>query len=505
MKNFTIQFNSTDRHFELELAGTTRNFEIRPGVGPQGPPGEQGPTGPNTITTSTTTNLTGFISGNGSTVSGATVGASSATPNTLVLRNAQGGGVSFAETANDSTAVTISNTGSSDEDIPIGLRVISTGGESISLSVSATGNQSTGANISSINGDGAIISTDSGEYHATFGTQGINHSFVARVKGSIGWFRNDEFTARIHPVDTITDDRTYTLPDASGTVALTSQLPDLSTAVLKSAYTPAHSILAQQSGTGSPTAVTLGNNTILGRMSGGGSAIAGLSASNARTVMGLGTLATVDGGTGVATALAVNTGSAGAIVVNGGTATDMTLAGSAAFTSTTRPTSAGTGTPGATSLITRADGDDRFLRCVTSRTTANTDNATTTLADTGLSVALDVGVWDIDALITLIAQDFSTEPGYAVRPIVDSGTITMAQGRLHRGTNNNAGLVFRYDTAGGFPIATLSSTADAVYAYRFTVNVTVAGSLKFQFRQNATSTKYVRVMPGSFMIATRLP
>jgi hypothetical protein len=75
-----------------------------------------------------------------------------------------------------------------------------------------------------------------------------------------------------------------------------------------------------------------------------------------------GNLATVNGGTGVATSLAVNTGSAGAFVVNGGTATDMTLAGSAAFTSTTRPTSAGTGTPAATSLITRDDGDARCER-----------------------------------------------------------------------------------------------------------------------------------------------
>jgi hypothetical protein len=42
-------------------------------------------------------------------------------------------------------------------------------------------------------------------------------------------------------------------------------------------------------------------------MSGGGSNIAGLSASDARTVMGLGTLATVNGGTGVATFLATPT------------------------------------------------------------------------------------------------------------------------------------------------------------------------------------------------------
>jgi hypothetical protein len=97
--------------------------------------------------------------------------------------------------------------------------------------------------------------------------------------------------------------------------------------VLKSAYTPAHSLLVQQSGTGSPSSLSVGNNTILGRASGGGSNIAALSGSDARTVMGLGTLATVNGGTGVATALAVNVGTSGAFVVNGGTATNMTMAG----------------------------------------------------------------------------------------------------------------------------------------------------------------------------------
>ena len=39
----------------------------------------------------------------------------------------------------------------------------------------------------------------------------------------------------------------------------------------------------------------------------------------------------------------------------------MTIAGAQAFSSTTRPTSAGTGTPAETSLITRADGDTRFV------------------------------------------------------------------------------------------------------------------------------------------------
>lgn len=56
-------------------------------------------------------------------------------------------------------------------------------------------------------------------------------------------------------------------------------------AVMNSDYTPAHSLLVQQSGTGSPSALSVGNNTILGRLSGGGSNIDALTASEVRTLI----------------------------------------------------------------------------------------------------------------------------------------------------------------------------------------------------------------------------
>ena len=62
-------------------------------------------------------------------------------------------------------------------------------------------------------------------------------------------------------------------------------IPDASGFVEKSDYTPAHSILAQQSGTGSPTAVTIGTNEILGRLSGGGGNIEGLNTSQVKTLL----------------------------------------------------------------------------------------------------------------------------------------------------------------------------------------------------------------------------
>jgi hypothetical protein len=90
-------------------------------------------------------------------------------------------------------------------------------------------NSGTAADIFSTSGSGAVIESGSGTgakivgstgtYHAQFGNSGINQSFVSRVKGAFGWIRG-AYTGRIHPPDTITADRTYTLPDDTGTLAL---------------------------------------------------------------------------------------------------------------------------------------------------------------------------------------------------------------------------------------------------------------------------------------------
>lgn len=56
-------------------------------------------------------------------------------------------------------------------------------------------------------------------------------------------------------------------------------------AVMNSDYTPAHSVLVQQSGTGSPSILQVPNDTILGRLSGGGSDIDALTASEVRTLL----------------------------------------------------------------------------------------------------------------------------------------------------------------------------------------------------------------------------
>jgi hypothetical protein len=61
-------------------------------------------------------------------------------------------------------------------------------------------------------------------------------------------------------------------------------IPDASDFVEKSDFT-SHSILAKQSGASDPVAVSIGNNEILGRKSGGGSDIEGLSVSETKAIL----------------------------------------------------------------------------------------------------------------------------------------------------------------------------------------------------------------------------
>jgi hypothetical protein len=88
----------------------------------------------------------------------------------------------------------------------------------------------------------------------------------------------------------VTDAEKTILGNTSGTNTGDQDLSSYaqtSDVVLKSDYTPAHSLLVQQSGTGSPVSLQIGNNTLVGRLSGGGSQINDLSASQVRTLLSI--------------------------------------------------------------------------------------------------------------------------------------------------------------------------------------------------------------------------
>ena len=155
--------------------------------------------------------------------------------------------------------------------------------------------------------------TETGVSHHVFGTSGDNRSFVARVLGAFGWFRG-LFTARIQAAATLTGNRTYTLPDATGTVLLDSTLaPTINAATEDTVALAADQLpMTETAASGALRRITFANLFAF-----------------VRTQLGLMTNA-------------------------------VTAAGEWAFQSPTRPTSAGTGTPAANSLITRADGDARL-------------------------------------------------------------------------------------------------------------------------------------------------
>jgi len=108
---------------------------------------------------------------------------------------------------------------------------------------------------------------------------------------------------------------------AANTLKLTADATNVNAAgaVMESDYTPAHGLMAQQSGTGSPSMVSLGTDEILGRLSGGGSAIAGLSASDVRTLLNVEDGADATDATNVAAAGAHMSGGTDVPVADGGT------------------------------------------------------------------------------------------------------------------------------------------------------------------------------------------
>jgi hypothetical protein len=84
-------------------------------------------------------------------------------------------------------------------------------------------------------------------------------------------------------------------------------IPNPANFVAKADYTPAHSLLVQQSGTGNPTPVQIGNNEFLGRKTGGGADIEGLSVSEAKTILNY-TASDVGAPSGSGTSTGTNTG-----------------------------------------------------------------------------------------------------------------------------------------------------------------------------------------------------
>jgi hypothetical protein len=315
----TVEIRSFSGPDLVELGSANRPAIVRLNVGPKGDDGATGPAGPNSVTSATTSDGTAVLS-----VAEVVATASGNRIVGIYASDEEGrsGSLQFSDGVNSVGIIMAENSPTADLVLPS-----SSGTIALTSDIPTDVNNITSATTSDGTADLQVA------------------SLSVFPNGQLALASSNSGGVVVQNGQQATDARIIAFPDASGTVALTSQT------VLKSDYTPAHSILAQQSGTGSPTAVTLGNNTILGRMSGGGSAIAGLSASDARTVMGLGTLATVNGGTGVADFLASPTSANLAAAVTGETGTGSLVFATSPTITTPAFTRSGTG-----NIFTGGDG-----------------------------------------------------------------------------------------------------------------------------------------------------
>ena len=102
---------------------------------------------------------------------------------------------------------------------------------------------------------------------------------------------NDGGTSKKITIDNVTENNfTDTLKTKLDAIEASADVTDATNvdaagAVMESDYTTAHSLLVQQSGSESPEVLSVGTNTIVGRVTGGGSAIDDLSSTQVRSLL----------------------------------------------------------------------------------------------------------------------------------------------------------------------------------------------------------------------------
>jgi len=215
----------------------------------------------------------------------------------------------------------------------------------------------TGINITA----GVVSSTVTGNATHTGDATGATALTLATVNSNVGSFTNASLTVNAKGLVTAASSGTAPVTSVTGTAGMIKVLGTTD---------PVISLPSALYGLGSVAATTFtgaltGNATTSSSTTGNAATVttnANLtghitSVGNAAS-LGSFTLAQLDTATSDATLARTDAG--------------QTFAGAQAFSSTTRPTSSGTGTPDATSLITRGDGDVRFIqKTITSLPTAN--------------------------------------------------------------------------------------------------------------------------------------
>lgn len=181
--------------------------------------------------------------------------------------------------------------------------------------------------------------------------------------------------------------------------------------------------------------------------------------SGSRTALGLGTLAVVNGGTGVATALAINVGAAGAIVVNGGALGTPASGVATNLTGTAAGLTAGT-------VLTNANltGDVTSVGNATTLATAQPGAHTWALGQTFSSAITYGGVTLANSVTGTGSMVLGTSPSIAGLTVTSSFTAT--------GLVTNAALANPATTVNG-QTCTLGSTCTVTAA---ATSITVGGT-----------------------------
>jgi collagen type VII alpha len=182
------------------------------------------------------------------------------------------------------------------------------------------------------------------------------------------------------------------------------------------------------------------------------------------------------------------------VVGNATVSGSLTVSGSTQFVSTTRPTSSGTGTPAATSLITRADGDERYGAIGLANTSSISITSQAT-PQTIRSAALAVGVYHVRMVFQLTGTvNTGTRHGYNF-----SGTSTI---RFFRSRASSAPYVQVTSTPSFDQGLTETSTSAVIEGI---LSVTVAGTFSMQAAQNTSHPDSLAVGASSHMIITPCP
>jgi len=373
-----------------------------------------------------------------------------ATPSTIVKRSTQGGAAfagtsAIAISASTTTATSVSS--------------ISTSG----IGVYGESGSSDGGFFASISGTGLSTFTDSGDYHAKFGdTSGDNRSFVARVSGAFGWWRGAFRGFLQAPASITSSDKTWTLPNNTGTVALTTD-----------EMTPtAAGIAAKINGATAKTTLVDADETVL---------------TDSAASFGLKKVTWAN--------------------VFAYIQTKLEAAANIVFTGQLRSTNQTAAT--ADALMTRSLSDARYGRIFGAALAAgvNSDTNTTTYKTvTELSFALDVGTYYIDCILI-----HNGNANYATSGVKDrlnfTGTAT-ATGTLYRILDNATtsasvpnGLASKI-----FIVESAPSNRSQTTWRKGVLTVTASGTLQVQIAQfAAVAASNTTLDTGSQLIIHRIP